>query len=74
MKRALFTVLAYTVFLGVSMNAFAQETSQTVIPLGGLDAVALIEGREVQGKEEFSAIEEAGGLGGAMNTRFRRPL
>jgi putative intracellular protease/amidase/YHS domain-containing protein len=40
----------------VSLTASAQESSRAVVPLLGLDPVALIEGREVKGKEEFSFI------------------
>ncbi len=59
MKRSFYVVFAYTLFLVVSLTAFAQESSQAVIPLNGLDPVALIEGKEAPGKDEFSVIRGA---------------
>jgi putative intracellular protease/amidase/YHS domain-containing protein len=56
MKSGFSIGFVYTLFLVVSLTALAQESSQAVIPLGGLDPVALIEGREVKGKEEFSVF------------------
>lgn len=59
MKRSFYVVFAYTLFLVVSLTAFAQESPQAVIPLNGLDPVALIEGKELQGKEEFNIVRGA---------------
>jgi transcriptional regulator GlxA family with amidase domain len=39
MKRNFYVVFAYTLFLVVSLTAFAQESPQAVIPLNGLDPV-----------------------------------
>jgi putative intracellular protease/amidase/YHS domain-containing protein len=49
------TALAVTILLATCRIAFAQSTPQPVVPLNGLDPVALIEGKEAAGKEEFSA-------------------
>jgi putative intracellular protease/amidase/YHS domain-containing protein len=54
MKRGFYVVFTYTLFLVIGLTAFAQESSQVIIPLRGLDPVALIESKEVRGKEEFS--------------------
>jgi putative intracellular protease/amidase/YHS domain-containing protein len=57
LMKSVFSIgFAYMLFMVVSQTALAQESSQAVIPLTGLDPVALIEGREVKGKEEFSII------------------
>jgi putative intracellular protease/amidase/YHS domain-containing protein len=56
MKRAFSVVLAYAFFLCAGLIVFAQEASQAVIPLKGLDPVALIDGKEVHGREEFNVI------------------
>jgi hypothetical protein len=56
MERGFSAVFAYLLFLCAGLIVFAREASQAVIPFSGLDPVALIDGKEVRGKEEFSVI------------------
>ncbi len=55
MKRELIATCAVASLLLVCSAAFAQKApTPPVVPLDGLDPVALVEGKKVEGKQEFS--------------------